>query len=84
MAATTIHVHLHETMAFAPIDELVGVANVKLTRNADAGGGIPTDVPLKGLAFTDLQTGETHIHVLTDEGRQNLVEKLTGGIVLPN
>lgn len=81
--AATIQIHVHAAIAVAPIDELVGVARVKLTKPADDGGGVPEEVPLKGLAFTDIQTGETHIYVLTDEGRENLIRNLTGGIVLP-
>lgn len=38
--------------------------------------------PLEQLAFSD-PDGETHTYVFTDDGKQNLISKLTGGLVIP-
>jgi hypothetical protein len=35
-----------------------------------------------GLAFID-PDGEVHVYVFTEDGRQNLLGQLTGGLVLP-
>lgn len=83
MASRAIHVHRAHHCKFAPIEELVGVADIKAIAQADPGGGQPTEIPLNGLAFTDAD-GETHVYVLADEERQIVIRQLTGGIVLPD
>jgi len=80
--ARTIHVHRPVNVLFAPIDDLIGVAQIKALIPPDEGGGQPVEIPLNGLAFTD-GAGETHVFVMADEERQFTIRQLTGGIVLP-
>lgn len=42
-----------------------------------------TDVQPMGLAFID-PDGEAHIYVFDENGRQALLQQLTGGIILAN
>lgn len=39
-------------------------------------------VKLMGLAFTDVD-GESHVYVLDETGKQELIKRLTGGLVVP-
>jgi hypothetical protein len=80
--ARTIHIHRPVAVAFDPIGELVGVAGIRAVIPADSGGGMPTEVPLSGLAFTDAD-GETHVFVMDDEVKQIVLRHLTGGVILP-
>jgi hypothetical protein len=80
MASINIHVHPHSNFAFAPLEELVGVLDIKETNVDDNGTGEPE--PVKGLAFID-GDGEGHVYVLTERGRQKLIAQLSGGIVVP-
>ena len=80
--ARTIHVHRPVNVLFAPINDLIGVAQIKALLPADDGGGKPAEIPLHGLAFTDAD-GETHVFVMADEERQFTIRQMTGGIVLP-
>lgn len=77
----TIHLHRPVNVVFAPIDDLIGVANIKAVLPSE-NGGPPEEIPLNGLAFTD-PDGETHIYVMADEERQIAIRQLTGGIILP-
>jgi len=81
--ARTIHVHRPVNVLFAPIEHLVGVAQIQAVMPADDGGGRPVEIPLNGLAFTDAD-GETHVFVMADEERQFTIRQMTGGIVLPS
>lgn len=84
MAGTTLKVHVVSRVRFKPLEELAGfiaadVEQLYAAANASNGKG-PTK--LYGLAFIDLDD-EAHVYVLDDAGKQSVVEKLTGGVVVP-
>lgn len=84
MAGAQLKVHVISNMKFQRLEELVGwiADDVRATINAPAerNGDRPK---LMGLAFTD-PDGESHVYVFTDEGKQNLIRQLTGGLVVPS
>ena len=81
MAGASVKVHLISNMTYKPLEQLIGFFgdDIKAMVNAGDNGQKPK---LYGLAFDD-PDGEAHIFVMTDDGKQNLIRKLTGGLVVP-
>ncbi|HZT93258.1 MAG TPA: hypothetical protein VE985_02115 [Gaiellaceae bacterium] len=82
MAARSIHIHRPANVRYAPIGELVGVADIRALAEPE-NGGEPAEIPLHGLAFVDVD-GETHVYVMAEPERQIVIQQLTRGIVLPD
>lgn len=81
MAGATLKVHLVSEMAFKPLEELVGfLAEDAVAMVGPGEDGQPQK--LYGLAMND-PDGEAHIYVFSDAGKQRLIGKLTGGLVIP-
>lgn len=70
----TTTIHGKATWAWAPLGELEPRA---VLANADG-----ETLDAMGLSFED-EDGEVHIYVFTEAGRLALLEKLTGGIIVP-
>lgn len=85
MAGASLKVHVVSRMKFKPLEELAGfIADDVVEMYAAAqeptnGNGPPK---LFGIAFTDLDN-EAHVYVVDEAGKQALIQKLTGGVVLP-
>lgn len=77
MASITRHVHLFSEFDFGPIDRFAADLGVR-GKPAEEGGEKP--VP-NAIAFRD-PDGETHVYVLSDEGRAELTKCLSGGIII--
>lgn len=75
-----VHFHPAASIAYKPIDELIGVLGIRMSKNDDPDRG-PTEVPVFGLAFL-LPTGDAHIFAFSEDGKRELVKTLTGGIFL--
>jgi hypothetical protein len=78
MAGFTRTVHPQANFEWRKLAELA--PDVIITPNVPEAEQQAAEV--MGLAFID-PDGETHIYVMTDEGKGNLIRKLTGGVVLP-
>lgn len=79
MGSVGIHVHQESSFLYGPVEDMVGMFDIKVSATAENGGA--PEQP-KGLAFVD-SDGESHVYILSESGRQKLVAQLTGGIVLP-
>lgn len=76
MASISTHIHPQADMAFEKMS--------KLAPQLQIGGLGPTGEPvtsddIMGLKFTD-PDGETHIYILSDDGKAGLIATLTGGV----
>jgi hypothetical protein len=73
MAGITRTIHPRWQLNYAPLERMVPDLRVS-SENGEA------EVPTHGLAFTD-PDGETHVYMLTDSQKTELVKMLTGVIV---
>jgi hypothetical protein len=73
MAGANIRIHPEANIRWGNFKDLAG--DLIQARSAD-------DSEVFGLAMTD-PDGETHVYIFSEEGRQNLMQQLTGGIVIP-
>lgn len=78
MAGFTRKVHMVSKFEYGSIDQVAPDLGIRSQPDGNGGGG---EAP-KALWFTD-PDGETHVFVFSDEGRQALIKKLTGGLVVP-
>lgn len=76
MAALRRTVHPRADIGWAPLKQLCPDIKLELTRPDGK-----TEEPW-GLLFTD-PDGEQHVYVFAEQGRQNLLRHLTGGLILP-
>jgi hypothetical protein len=77
MAGFTRKVHMVSKFEYGSIDQVA--PDLGIRQQAGDNGG---QVTPKALWFTD-PDGECHVFVFSEEGRQALVRKLTGGLVVP-
>ena len=78
MAGVKIGVHIQYVPDWGPADKFVP-PTLQVQEQADAGGGKPT-IP-NALTFVELD-GETHVFLVSEAMRQQLLRMLTGGIVV--
>ena len=78
MAGLKIGVHVQYVPDFGPADKFVP-PTLQVQENADAGGGKPT-VP-NALVFVE-PDGETHVYVVSEQMRQQILRILTGGVIV--
>lgn len=79
MAGMKIGVHHQFGSDFGPVSRFVP-PTLQVQENADSGGGKPTEP--KALVFLDPADGETHVYVLSEQMRVQIVRMLTGGVVV--
>lgn len=72
-------VHAAANFDWKPLKHLA--PDVAVQQQAPVNGSEPAE-PM-GLAFVDVDDGETHIYLFTEEGKANLIRQLTGGVILP-
>lgn len=77
MAGLSRKVHMVADFDFGPIDRYAPDLGIRVTGT----NGDEPEQP-KALRFQD-PDGEVHIYLFSDEGRRELVRKLTGGLVVP-
>lgn len=82
MAGLSRHVHLASNFEFGSIDDIAPDLQLRWQEETSNGGDPGDPVVPRALWFVDAD-GETHVYPLSDDGRQKLVSKLTGGVVLP-
>ena len=83
MAGSQLKVHVVSRMSWKPLDDLAGFIADDVTRMVQPESGNGAAPPkLMGLAFTD-PDGESHVYVLDEAGKQQLLKQLTGGLVVP-
>lgn len=74
-------IHPVANIAWAPLSQIAPDVGIHSTPAIENGDGKPEE-PM-ALAFTDPQDGETHVYVFTQQGKENLMRTLTGGIIVP-
>lgn len=77
MASIARHVHPFAEFDFGPIDRFAPDLGMR-GKPAEEGGEAP--IP-NAVAFRD-PDGETHVYVISDEGRTALMKCLSGGIII--
>lgn len=80
MAEIKSSVHVQFGFDFGPASRFVP-PQTQISQKPDPGGGQPNEP--NALSFIDAD-GEIHVYVVSDETKRKLVEKLTGGIVMPD
>ena len=78
MAGARVNVHANFGFDFGPASRFTP-PQLRIQENADPGGGQPSEP--NALMFVD-PDGEMHVFVLSEKTKQNLLAKLTGGIVV--
>lgn len=84
MAGASIRVHPMSDMDYGPLERMIGkplTDDLLAIIAADENGKKPD---MFALTFTDRGDGETHAYVFTDTGKQNLIRRMTGGLVVPS
>jgi hypothetical protein len=78
MAGLSRKVHMQSQFDYGSIDRVA--PDLGIRQQADGNGG--GQVTPNALWFMD-QDGECHVFVFSEEARQTLIKKLTGGLVVP-
>lgn len=78
MAGFVRKVHMVSKFEYGSIDQVAPDLGIRQQGEGNGGG----QVAPKALWFTD-PDGETNVFVFSEDGRQALVRKLTGGLVVP-
>jgi hypothetical protein len=72
MASIDIKIHPQSGVVWKPLAEVAPLLNIEFGE----------EEPPNALLFAD-PDGETHVYVIGEEGRANLLRMLTGGIIVP-
>ena len=80
MASLKRFVHLQFRTSWSPLAEQA--PDIRFTLQPTAGGNGDEPPAVMALTFIDPDQ-EMHVYVMDDTGRKQLVELLTGGIILP-
>jgi hypothetical protein len=78
MAGFTRKVHMTSQFDYGSIDRVAPDLAIRGPAQGNGGGQVTPDA----LWFAD-PDGEVHVYVFSEEARQALIRKLTGGLVVP-
>ena len=79
MAGMETTVHLNYAPQYGPASKFIP-PTLTVQEEADAGGGKPSEP--NALVFVDPRDGETHVYLMSEKMRQQVLQLLTGGIVI--
>lgn len=80
MAGVSLRIHPMTTWRWGKLEEIAGTAVTMQVDDPQANGD--PNAELFGLCCTD-PDGEIHVFACTEEGKQNLIRQLTGGVIVP-
>jgi hypothetical protein len=81
MAGISRFVHPQSAIEYGRVDTIAADLRLRFQETPTNGSDPGEEYEPKALWFTD-PDGETHVYPLDEMGRQKLLEKLTGGIVI--